>query len=154
MPVTVTEQTLHTLEFTRDEEIAAPIGVVWETMLEELGPRNLGAGNAPMPMQVEAWPGGQWFRDLGNGAGHWWGSVQAIKPPALLEISGPLFMSYPAISKVQYRLTEENGATRLRFVHRGIAHIAFDPKIREQWKGIEAGWGGMIDRIHASSLKR
>ena len=47
-----------------------------------------------MPMKLEAWPGGRWYRDLGDGNGHFWGHVQAIKRPTLLEISGPLFMSY------------------------------------------------------------
>src|SRR5215469_16678288 len=108
MPVTITEQAVHTLEFVKEEEIAAPIDIVFEAILEEMGPHNELPGT-PMPMKLEAWPGGRWFRDLGNGAGHWWGAVQAIKPPTLLEICGPLFMSHPAISNVQYRLTEENG---------------------------------------------
>jgi hypothetical protein len=113
MPVTVAEQTIHTLEFMREEVIAAPIDVVFETMLEELGPNNMRPDGEPLSMKLEAWPGGRWMRDLGDGAGHWWGNVQAIKAPALLEISGPLFMSYPSMNNVQYRLKEENGATRL-----------------------------------------
>ena len=76
-----------------------------------------------MPMKLEAWPGGRWFRDLGNNTGHFWGVVHAIKPPSLLEICGPLFMSTPAVSNIQYRLTEENGVTRLRFVHRAMGWI-------------------------------
>ena len=42
----------------------------------------------PMPMTLEPWPGGRWFRDLGDNNGHLWGHVQAIKPPTLLEITG------------------------------------------------------------------
>jgi hypothetical protein len=151
MPVTVAEQTIHTLEFMREQVIAAPIDVVFETMLEELGPNNMRPDGEPLSMKLEAWPGGRWMRDLGDGAGHWWGAVQAIKAPTLLEISGPLFMSYPSMNNVQYRLKEENGATRLSFVHRGIAYIAFDPKIAEQWKGIESGWGSMIERIRTKA---
>ena len=49
-------------------------------------------------MKIEAWPGGRWFRALGNNTGHLWDHVQSIKPPKLLEIHGPLFMSTPAIS--------------------------------------------------------
>ena len=48
-----------------------------------------------MPMNIEPWPGGRWFRDLGNNNGHFWGNVQAIKRPTLLEITGPLFASLP-----------------------------------------------------------
>ena len=154
MPVAIAEQTVHTLEFLREEEIAAPIDIVFETILEEMGPSLLdGKGNS-MHLKLEAWPGGRWFRDLGDGAGHWWGTVQAIKPPSLIEIQGPLFMSYPALSNVQYRLTEENGATRLKFTHRGMGFIAFDPQIKDQWSMIENGWGSHIDKIIAAVAKK
>ena len=82
----------------KEEEIAAPIGLVFETILEQMGPLNARRRSEPMPMKLEAWPGGRWFRDLGNNTGHLWGMVQAIKTPSLLEIYGPLFMSYPATS--------------------------------------------------------
>ncbi len=117
MTATVREDVLQAFEIVKEEEIAAPIGIVFETILEQMGPLN-STPEKPMPMMLEAWPGGRWFRDLGNNTGHFWGTVQSIKAPALLEISGPLFMSTPAISNLQYRLTEENGVTRMRFVHR------------------------------------
>lgn len=153
MPVTIAEQVVHTLEFAKDEEIAAPIDIVFETVLEEME-RLEGQGGAFMQLKLEAWPGGRWYRDLGNGAGHWWGVVQAIKPPTLLEIHGPLFMSYPAVSNVQYRLKEENGVTVLKFVHRAMAYIAFDPQIAEHLTGVENGWGGMLARIRSAAAKR
>ncbi len=153
MPVTVGEQTIHTLEFVKEEEIAAPIDIVFETILEEME-RLEGPGGAPMPLKLEAWPGGRWYRDLGNNAGHWWGAVQAIKAPTLLEICGPLFMSYPAISNVQYRLTEEKGATRLKFTHRALGYIAYDPQIQQGWSSVEHGWGGMLERIRTAAVKK
>ena len=103
----VAEQVIQTLEIVKEEEIAAPIDIVFETILEQMGPYNE-TPEKPMPMVLEAWPGGRWFRDLGNNSGHFWGHVQAIKSPTLLEICGPLFMSLPAISNVQYRLSEED----------------------------------------------
>jgi uncharacterized protein YndB with AHSA1/START domain len=136
---TIAEQTVHTLEIVKEEEIAAPIDVVFETILEQMGPENENP-NGPMPMKLEAWPGGRWFRDLGNNAGHFWGHVQAIKPPTLLEICGPLFMSYPAISNIQYRLKEEGGLTKLRFVHRAMGQIPHDTRVEE-------GWGDLLRRI-------
>ena len=102
MSMNVAEQGVHTLEVLKDEEIAAPIEIVFETILEQMGPYNE-TPESKMPMVLEAWPGGRWYRDLGNDAGHFWGHVQAIKPPTLLEICGPLFMSLPATSNVQYR---------------------------------------------------
>ena len=104
-----------------------------------------------MPMKLEAWPGGRWFRDLGDNTGHFWGLVQAIKAPSLLEICGPLFMSTPAVSNLQYRLTEENGLTRVRFVHRAMGWIG---DIGDANRGVASGWTDLMTRIRAAAEKR
>jgi len=52
----------------------------------------------PMPMKIEPWPGGGRYRDLGDGNGHFWGT--GCRPSSgrrYSEITGPLFMSYPAV---------------------------------------------------------
>jgi hypothetical protein len=71
--------------------------------------------------------------------------VQAIKRPTLLEISGPLFMSYPVVSNVQYRLSEVDGGTLIKFHHSALGLI--EDQHRE---GVGKGWG----HIHASLRKR
>jgi uncharacterized protein YndB with AHSA1/START domain len=147
MAAIVHEQVVQAFEIVKDEEIAAPIEIVFETILEQMGPMN-STPEKPMPMKLEAWPGGRWFRDLGNDTGHFWGLVQAIKAPSLLEICGPLFMSSPAVSNVQYRLTEDNGVTRVRFVHRAMGWIG------EGERGVDAGWTDLITRIRAAAEKR
>src|SRR5258708_38502525 len=119
-------------------EINAPLAVAFEAMLEKLGPGN-DTPHGPMPMKLEAWPGGRWFRDLGDNAGHFWGHVQVIKPPTLLEIAGPLFMSYPAISHVQYRLAPEGTGTRLTLTHTALGKIL--PQHRD---GVSTGWEYML----------
>src|SRR6185312_3073635 len=96
----------------------------------------------PFPMKIEPWPGGRWYRDLGNNAGHFWGHVQVIKPPTLLEICGPMFMSYPVASHLQYKLTAEGNATRLSLVHQAIGLI--DPKHAE---GVHKGWEFMNNHV-------
>src|SRR5580692_2073838 len=108
MTATIQEQVVQAFEIVKDEQIAAPVEIVFETILEQMGPLN-STPEKPMPMKLEAWPGGRWFRDLGDNTLHFWGVVQAIKPPSLPEISGPLFMSTPAVSNIPYRVTEENG---------------------------------------------
>src|SRR5215813_2327731 len=147
MAATVHEQVVQAFEIVKDEEIAAPIGIVFETILEQMGPLN-STPERPMPMKLEAWPGGRWFRDLGNNTGHFWGVVQAIKAPSLLEIHGPLFMSMPAVSNVQYRLTEENGLTRVRFVHRAMGWVG------DGERGVDVGWTDLMTRIRAAAEKR
>src|SRR5438874_2789921 len=117
------EQTVQTLEIRKEELIDAPIEIAFQAMLDELGPEGQMPGGKPLPMKLEAWPGGRWFRDLGNNTGHLWGHVQVIKPPTLLEICGPMPMSYPAANHLQYRLTAEGDRTRLTFTHRAIGLI-------------------------------
>jgi uncharacterized protein YndB with AHSA1/START domain len=146
MPATVIEGVLQAFEIVKEEEIAAPIEIVFETILEQMGPMN-STPEKPMPMVLEARPGGR-YRDLGNNTGHYWGAVQAIRAPSLLEISGPLFMSTPAISNLQYRLTEENGVTRMRFLHRAMGWIG------ENDRGVDEGWSQLIGRIVTAAAER
>ena len=147
MTATVKEGVLQAFEIIKEQEIAAPIGIVFETILEQMGPFN-STPEKPMPMVLEAWPGGRWYRDLGNNTGHFWGTVQAIKTPSLLEIWGPLFMSNPAVSNLQYRLSEDNGITRLRFVHRAMGWIG------EHERGVNEGWNDLMARIRAAAAKK
>jgi len=144
MAATIKEQVVQAFEIVKEEEVAAPIGIVFETILEQMGPL-MGNTERPMPMKLEAWPGGRWFRDLGDNAGHFWGSVQAIKTPTLLELSGPLMFSTPTSNNVQYRLTEEDGVTRIRFVHRAVGWIG------EGDMRVDAGWADIITRIRKAA---
>jgi uncharacterized protein YndB with AHSA1/START domain len=153
MTAMLVERTVHSLEIVKEEEIAASIEDVFETILEQLGPGNEAPGTGAMPMTLEAWPGGRWFRDLGRGTGHFWGHVQAIKPPALLEISGPLFMSHPGVSNVQFRLREEEALTHLRFTHRAMAQLFNDTKLADDWSRIEGGWDNLMSRIRTARHK-
>ena len=123
------------INVTKEQPINAPVNLVWESLLEEMGPGGILPDGTPMQTKIEPWPGGRWYRDLGENAGHFWGHVQVIKPPKLLEISGPMFMSYPAINHLQYRLIDEGDRTVLKLTHRAIGLI--DP---EHAKGVQEGW--------------
>jgi hypothetical protein len=72
--------------------------------------------------------------------------VQVIKPPKLLEIVGPMFMSYAVASHLQYRLTEEDGGTRLTLIHQAIGLIS-----GEHMEGVQKGWGETIEIIKAAA---
>jgi uncharacterized protein YndB with AHSA1/START domain len=103
----------------------------------------------PFPMKLEPRPGGRWFRDLGQNTGHFWGHVQVIKPPTLLEISGPMFMSYPAVNFVQYRLKAEPEATLLTIFHRAKGLIP-----QEHSEGVHSGWEHGLKRIKEIAERR
>lgn len=54
------------VEVVRSIEINAPLEVAFEELLEQLGPSNEAPDGTPLPMKIEPWPGGRWFRDLGG----------------------------------------------------------------------------------------
>ena len=124
-----------TLNITQEIHVRAPIDVTFAALLEQFGPESTTMDGKPMNMKIEPWPGGRWFRDLGDSNGHFWGNVQAIKRPELLEICGPLFMSYPVISNIQYRLTEEPGGTLIKFHHAALGLIQ-----EEHRQNVVKGW--------------
>jgi hypothetical protein len=152
MITSASEQSIHTLEIMKDVQIAAPIAIVFETLLEHLGPLHETGPDYPLPMKLERWPGGRWYRDLGNNTGHLWGHVQVIKPTKLLEIWGPLFMSYPAISHLQYRLTEDGEVTRLQLVHSAIGRISLEHR-EALVEGMEP-WTHTLMRIREAAESR
>lgn len=138
-----------TLRITQDIRVRASLAHTFEALLEELGPASTSADGSPMNLKIEPWPGGRWFRDLGDGNGHFWGNVQAIKKPSLLELCGPMFMSYPVANNVQYRLTEDGDETVIHFTHAGFGLISEDHR-----KGVTGGWNSIHDRVRARAEKK
>jgi hypothetical protein len=134
------------LRLTQEIHVKASLEVTFAALLEELGPSHQVAADRPLPMKLEAWPGGRWFRDLGDGNGHFWGHVQAIKRPMLLEICGPLFMSFAAVSNLQYRLTTVDGGTLITFVHSAMGLIPDDVRT-----GMGDGWSYSHERIKTAA---
>src|SRR6266849_3880571 len=128
------------LNVTQEIHVHASLEPTFAALLEQIGPQNDTPDGKPMPLKIEPWPGGRWYRDLGDDNGHFWGHVQAIKRPTLLEITGPLFMSYPVVSNVQYRLSEVDGGTLIKFHHTALGLIQDDHRA-----GVTSGWS----RIHA-----
>ena len=134
-----------TLNVTEEIQVRASLEGTFAALLEQLGPYSEMSDGTPMPMKLEPWPGGRWYRDLGDNNGHFWGTVQAIKRPTLLEFWGPLFMSYPIVSNVQYRLSESQGGTLIKFRHSALGLI------EEQHRtGVVTGWA----YINACAKKR
>ena len=131
-----------TLNVTLETHVRASLEATFEALLEQMGPGNETPDGKPLPMTIEARPGGRWFRDLGNNNGHFWGHVQAIKRPSLLEITGPLFMSSPVVSNVQYRLTEVEGGTLIAFRHSAFGVVPDDYR-----EGLARGWTPLLERI-------
>ena len=135
--------TIDNLTLTVKDEVLvnAPLERTFDSLIANVGRLNETPDGKPFPMTLEAWPGGRWFRDLGSKNGHLWGHVQAIKRPTLLEIYGPLFMSFPVTSNIQYRLKEVDGGTLIVFHHLAIGLIP-----DEYRQGVGRGWKHILDR--------
>ena len=149
--MTTTLSEIESLSLTINQEIRvhASLEITFESLLEQLGPNNEHSDGTPMPMKLEPWPGGRWYRELGNDNGHLWAHVQAIKRPTLIEFAGPLFMSFPVANNVQYRLSEEGGVTVIKFRHSGFGLIQ-----DEHRRGVVQGWTYMHEQARKRAEKR
>jgi uncharacterized protein YndB with AHSA1/START domain len=135
-----------TLNISQEIHVNASLEVTFDALLEQIGPGNETPEGKSLSMKIEPWPGGRWYRDLGNNNGHLWGHVQAIKRPTLLEICGPLFASYPFVSNVQYRLTDVDGATTIAFRHTALGFIQDDHR-----SGVNQGWKTILERVRKAA---
>jgi hypothetical protein len=149
--MTTAAMSLENLTLTINQEIVvkASLEVTFDALLEQIGPGNERGDGVPMPMVIEPWPGGRWYRDLGDNNGHLWAHVQAIKRPTLLEFAGPLFASYPFVSNVQYRLKEVDGGTVIAFRHTALGFIQDDHR-----GGVNQGWASMLERTRKAAEAR
>jgi hypothetical protein len=148
-------QTMHSIEdlivnLAHEIHVNASLTVTFDALLEQVGPHNETPEGNPMPMRIEPWPGGRWYRDLGDGNGHFWGHVQGIKRPTLLEITGPLMASYPFVSNLQYRLKEEHGGTTISFRHTALGFPLRD----EVRNGMNRGDLWILERVRRDAESR
>ncbi|HEY1800566.1 MAG TPA: SRPBCC domain-containing protein [Terriglobales bacterium] len=136
-----------TLDINQSVEIKAKPEKAFQAMLHRLSKGNTRPDGQSMDMRLESKAGGRWYRDRGNGIEHLWGFVQTIKPSELLEISGPMFMSYPAINHLELKITPIGGdSCKITLRHRAIGMI--DPEHR---KGVTQGWGHILNGIKGDS---
>jgi len=123
-----------------DVVIDAAVDHVFKTITTRFNDWMRGEHDEAMKLTLEPVVGGRLYRDLGDDAGHLWGHVQVIKPPKLLEIIGPLFVSGPSVSHLTFRLEEEGAGTRLKFRHHAMGVF---PK--EMGEGVNEGWRMVLD---------
>ena len=146
MPTMTETDTVQTLDIRKEIIIATTPEIAFEALLEELGPGSQMPDGTAFPMKIEPWVGGRWYRDMGEAGGHkyghLWGHVQVIKAPTLLELTGPMPMSFPAINHVQYRLKAEGNGTRLSLIHRAMGLLP-----QELREGMPEGWAHGMNRI-------
>ncbi|MEM1424748.1 MAG: SRPBCC domain-containing protein [Planctomycetota bacterium] len=131
-----------TLRIEKRIEIDAPLEVAFEAVLREMGPDSTDEDGDPMPLVLEPFPGGRWYRDTGNGTGHLWGHVQVIKPPRALELVGPMFMSYPVASHVRLAVEEGESGCVVTMLHTALGLITDDHR-----EGMDHGWSYTMTRI-------
>jgi len=130
------------LEVEQHVDVKATPEKAFAAVLHRLGKGNTNLEHQSLQLQLEEKPGGRWFRDRGHGVGHLWGFVHVIKAPTLLELSGPMFMSYPATNHVEVKIEEKSGGSRVSLRHRAIGMI--DPEHR---KNVGKGWGHMLTNV-------
>jgi hypothetical protein len=137
-----------TLDVEQHVEVQGAIGDVYKSVLNRLGKGFAGPDGASLQLSLEEFAGGRWYRDRGEGIQHLWGHVQVIKPPTLLELSGPMFMSYPVLNHIEVKLDAADALTKVTLRHRAVGMI--DPQHRE---GFTTGWNGFLDSVKSDFSK-
>jgi len=134
--------------FTITEEILvrAPLEKTFSSLIAQMGRLNQTPDGKPLPMILEPRVGARWYRDLGGDDGHFWGFVQSIKRPALLEIWGPLFISTAATSNLQYRLKETPEGSLISF-----RHTLCGPFPEEHRPQLCSGWTALHARVRSAA---
>ena len=138
-----------TIEIVETIFVRAPIETTFDSLIVQMGRQNETTDGKPLPMVIEPYPGGRWYRTLGGDDGHLWGFVQSIKRPVLLEIWGPLFMSTGATSNLMYRLSESDGVTLITFTHTVVGPLPEDHRPQ-----MGAGWAALHARVRAAAEAR
>lgn len=124
-----------TLDVSQSVDIRASIDRAYKALIRRLTVDSSTPDNRKLPLKLEERPGGRWYRDTGQDEGHLWGFVQVIKPPTLIEIHGPMFMSYAVAGHIQFRLTEFDEHVELSLRHRALGLIE-----EEHRQGVVFGW--------------
>lgn len=145
-PISIEDMTIN---IEQEIHVNASLEDTFAALLEQVGPGNETPDGKPLAMKIEPWPGGRWYRDLGDNNGHLWAHVQAIKRPTLLEFTGPLFASFPFSSNVQYRLSEHNDGTLIKFRHSAFGFIGVEHKT-----GVHKGWAWILERTQKRAESR
>ena len=135
-----------TFTITEEINVRASLQQTFDSLVAQMGRLNETPEGAPLPMILEAHPGGRWYRDLGGSNGHLWGFVQSIRRPTLLEIWGPLFLSTAATSNLIYRLKETSEGTLINFTHTLVG--PFPPEHRQR---LATGWTALHARVRRAA---
>jgi hypothetical protein len=135
-----------TFTITEDILVRASLEKTFASLLAQIGRLNETPDGKPLPMVIEPFPGGRWYRDLGGDDGHLWAFVQSIKRPVLLELYGPLFMSTGATSNLQYRIKEVEGGSLITF-----RHTLVGPPPGDDVAQLGSGWKALHARIRAAA---
>ena len=146
MTTTASAAENQTFTITEEINVRASLEQTFSSLVANMGRLNETPEGTPLPMILEARPGGRWYRDLGGENGHLWGFVQSIKRPALLEIWGPLFMSTAATSNLLYRLTETPEGTLITFTHTLVG-----PFPEEHRSRLAPGWAVLHKRVRTAA---
>jgi hypothetical protein len=137
---------IQTFTITEEIVVQASLEQTFQSLVAQMGRLNETPEGTPLPMVLEARPGGRWYRELGGENGHLWGFVQSIKRPVLLEIWGPLFMSTAATSNLMYRLSETPDGSLIKF-----SHTLVGPFPEEHRSRMAAGWTALHTRVRKAA---
>ncbi len=144
--ITETQMQDMTLDFDQEITVNAPLEATFEAMIHQLADGHQTPAGTDMGLRLERRPGGRWYRDLGTDSGHLWGHVQSYRAHDLIELQGPMFMSYPVMNHIIIRFESNDGVTKVNFRHRALGMLQADHR-----EGLVAGWTDMLGKVRTNA---
>lgn len=136
MDVIASPDSLATIDFERDIEIAASASAIFKGLTDDIGEwfgaPYLQTGEDAMDMVLDAKPGGKWLEITKAGEGAVWGEVQEIRRDRTLAIEGRMGMRPAVFARLVFKLTPNllGQGTMLRMAFKAVGHFTQDHEER------------------------
>jgi uncharacterized protein YndB with AHSA1/START domain len=132
------------LQVRHEVLIAAPTTAVWQTLTQETSSWwSTVSRRGSRDVRLEAFLGGRVLEGSSSGGRpRPWGTVTALCPAGLLEVSGPMDLPRGVSGALEIDLEDADGSTLLR-----VAHRASGPWEVTRWAMTTSCWRAMAERV-------
>lgn len=135
---------LGTVNLRLEVTVEAPPARVFAALTDEIGfwwgAPYLRDKERAVDFVLEARPGGRALEVWGDGAGAVWAEVTRIRAPEVLELTGRIGMTGPALSVVTFELAPDGKGTRVTLTHQAVGDV--DDETRT---GYQDGWTDLLE---------
>lgn len=138
MSTTTTEMAMTTMDNQLEITLPAPREAVFDALTSGMGAWWPHRVSETGTVVVEPRIGGRFFEDLGGDDGVLYATVTRLQRPEHVTLNGPMGMTGPVVSVMEFDLEKTAGGTLVRLSHKGVGDISEETKALygEGWRGV------------------